>query len=276
MKTKTLITALALVCTAALTAGTVAAAPFAYRQQSRLGWNSVQKVDVGGEAESNEGVVFALPLLNNAVREYFGLEEGEALTEDMTAQIETIEFRLSMWQDGLVKLEGYEDKYAVKCIINGGALIGEDGETCESIAENILDRTFNGRKGLLGYEVLPVTVRSSCLRADEIADEWLRTKMNAFYTTKSMAILELLEPAAAEEVLKMHPALAVDDLSFLDPMAKPRELAELLKDGMETGIVNADAILDSMVIEISKQDIARIPNAFSIRCEDGFTVEYVN
>lgn len=268
MKHKKLIPVV-LLCTTAMLAGTVTAAhPLT---NSTFVWKTR-----AAEEKAADEVQFQSALLGNAIREYFGLEEGEALTRDMTAQIESITFCLSVWQDGLVKLEGYEDKYAVKCIVNGGAILDGDGESYPSINEELpmFEQGFNGKKSVFGYEPLPITVRTKYLRTDEITDDWNRNKMMAFYIDKDITN-PALEPEAVEELLLMHPCLALDGFSYIDPMAKPRELAELLKIGFESGIVNEDTILDSTVIEIPKTDIANFPLAFTITCDDGFILEHV-
>lgn len=273
MKKRNLITAAALVCTASMLAGTVTAAhPLT---DATFIWNTGNAQETAAAAEE---VKFESALLEGAIREYFGLEDGEALTRDMMAQIKTIDFCTSVWQEGLVKIEGYENKIAVKCIINGGAILDEDGTAFPSINPELpmYEQAFNGMKSVFGYEALPVTVRTKYLETDDIADEWNRVKMSSFYTNKDIAD-PMLEPEAVEELLMMYPALALDSFVFIDPMAKPRELAELLRMGFEFGLVNEETILDGTVIELSKSgDISNFPYAFKISCEDGLTVQHVD
>ena len=226
--------------------------------------------------EEDIPVEFESPLLENALREYFGLTEGQPLTVAMAAQVKNIDFYISMWQDGLVKLEGYENKTAVKCVINGGAILDGSGTAYPSVNPELplYEDVFNGMKSVLGYEALPVTVRTKNLETDKIADEWNRMKMSAFYTTKNIAD-PTLDAETAAELLRMHPALAVDGLSFVDPMAMPRELAELLRMGLEFGLINEETILDGTTVVLPMADIVKLPALEEISF-DNLSVEYVN
>lgn len=225
---------------------------------------------------SEAEVVLESPLLNNAVREYFGLTDEHPLTEAMAAQIKTIEFCISIWQDGLGKLEGYENKTAVKCIINGGALLDEDGTAYPSIHPELgsYETMFNGKKSVLGYEALPVTVRTKYLEADSIPDEWNQMKMKAFYTVKDSAD-PMLEAEAVGELVTRFPAAVLDSLVFLDPMAMPRELAELLRMGLEFGLLNEETIIDGTTVVLPMADIAKLPALEELHF-DNLSVEYVN
>lgn len=225
---------------------------------------------------SEAEVVLESPLLNNAVREYFGLTDEHPLTEAMAAQIKTIEFCISGWQEGLVKIEGYEDKTAVKCIVNGGAILDENGTAYPSVNPELpmYEDVFNGMKSVFGYEALPVTVRTKYLEADSIADDWNRVKMQSFYTVKDSAD-PMLEPEAVEELLIRFPATALDSFVFIDPEAKPRELAALLDIGFAFGLVNEETIIDGTTVVLPMADIAKLPALEELHF-DNLSVEYVN
>lgn len=225
---------------------------------------------------SEAEVILESPLLNNAVREYFGLTDEHPLTEAMAAQIKTIEFCISGWQEGLVKIEGYEDKTAVKCIVNGGAILDENGTAYPSVNPELpmYEDVFNGMKSVFGYEALPVTVRTKYLEADSIADDWNRVKMQSFYTVKDSAD-PMLEPEAVEELLIRFPATALDSFVFIDPEAKPRELTELLDIGFAFGLVNEETIIDGTTVVLPMADIAKLPALEELHF-DNLSVEYVN
>ena len=225
----------------------------------------IEEEDVPVELES--------PLLENALREYFGLDENQPLTQGMLEQVRRIDFCTSLWQEGLVKIEGYENRTAVKCIINGGALTDAEGKDLLSFDLPLWDM-FGGKQGMFGYEALPVMVRTSFVPFDSIADEWYRMKMKSFYVSKDITD-PLLEPEAAEEMLTMYPILAADAFSILDPEAKPRELAELLRIGLEAGIVNTETILDGTTVVLPMTDIAKLPAGTELYF-DNLSVEYVN
>ena len=269
MKKRNLMTAAALVCTASILAGTVTAAhPLT---KARFVW---EMEETAAPAATAAAVEFESALLGNALREYFGLDEGQPLTQEMIDQVRTIDFYISVWQEGLVKIEGYEDKTAVKCIVNGGAILDENGTAYPSISPETGDM-FNGIKSVFGYEALPVTVRTKYLEADDIPDEWNRVKMKAFYTVKDSAD-PTLEPRAVEELLIRFPATALDSFVFLDPMAKARELAALLDIGFEFGLVNEETILDGTVIELPWNDMEKLSGLIEVVCGDSIDVEYVN
>lgn len=223
--------------------------------------------------EEDIPVEFESALLENALREYFGLEEGQPLTQRMIDQVRRIDFCGSLWQEGLVKIEGYEDKTAVKCIINGGALTDAEGKDLLSFDLSLWDM-FGGKQGMFGYEALPVMVRTSFVPFDSITDEWNRMKMKSFYVSKDITD-PLLEPEAVEEMLTMYPILAADAFSILDPMAKARELAELLRIGFEFGLVNEETILDSITVVLPMSDISKLPAGTELYF-DNLSVEYVN
>ena len=223
--------------------------------------------------EEDIPVEFESPLFENALREYFGLEEGQPLTQRMIEQVRRIDFCGSLWQEGLVKIEGYEDKTAVKCIINGGALTDVEGKDLLSFELSLWDM-FGGKQGMFGYEALPVMVRTSSVPFDSITDEWNRMKMKSFYVSKDIKD-PLLEPEAVEEMLTMYPILAADAFSILDPMAKARELAELLRIGFEFGLVNEETILDSTTVVLPMSDISMLPAGTELYF-DNLSVEYVN
>ncbi len=269
MKKRNLMTAAALVCTASVLAGTVTAAhPLT---KARFVWETEE---TAAPAATAAAVEFESALLGNALREYFGLDEGQPLTQEMIDQVRKIDFYISVWQEGLVKIEGYEDKTAVKCIVNGGAILDENGTAYPSISPELGD-VFNGIKSVFGYEALPVTVRTKYLGADDIPDEWNRVKMKAFYTVKDSAD-PTLEPRAVEELLIRFPATALDSFVFLDPMAKARELAALLDIGFEFGLVNEETILDGTVIELPWNDMEKLSGLIEVVCGDSIDVEYVN
>lgn len=225
----------------------------------------IPEEDIPAELES--------PLLENALREYFGLDENQPVTLGMLEQVRRIDFYISVWQDGLVKIEGYEDKTAVKCIINGGALTDAEGKDLLSFDLSLWDM-FGGKQGMFGYEALPVMVRTSFVPFDSIADEWNRMKMKSFYVSKDITD-PLLEPEAVEEMLTMYPILAADTFSILDPEAKPRELAELLRIGLEAGIVNTETILDGTTVVLPMADIVRLPEGTELYF-DNLSVEYID
>ena len=166
-----------------------------------------------------------------------------------------------------------EDKTAVKCIINGGALTDAEGKDLLSFDLSLWDM-FGGKQGMFGYEALPVMVRTSFVPFDSITDEWNRMKMKSFYVSKDITD-PLLEPEAVEEMLIMYPILAADAFSILDPMAKARELAELLRIGFEFGLVNEETILDSTTVVLPMSDISKLPAGTELYF-DNLSVEYVN
>ncbi len=224
-------------------------------------------------AEDEVPVDFESPLLENALREYFGLDENQPLTQGMIERVRRIDFCTSLWQEGLVKIEGYENKTAVKCIINGGALTDAEGKDLLSFDLPLWDM-FGGKQGMFGYEALPVMVRTSSVPFDSITDEWNRMKMKSFYVSKDITD-PLLEPEAVEELLTMYPILAADAFSILDPMAKAREKAELLKIGLEAGIVNEETIIDGTTVVLEMDDIVKLPTGTELYF-DNLSVEYVN
>ena len=237
----------------------------------------VWEVKKPAKTAAAEEVHFQSALLENAIREYFGLDEDQPLTKSMMKQVKTIDFCISGWQEGLVKIEGYENKTAVKCIVNGGAILDENGTAYPSVNPELpmYEDVFNGVKSVFGCEALPVTVRTKYLEADSIADDWNRVKMQSFYTVKDSAD-PMLEPQAVEELLIRFPATALDSFVFIDPEVKPRELAELLRIGLEFGLVNEETILDGTSIELSKSgDIVNFPYAFKISCEDGLEIQHI-
>ena len=269
MKKRNLMTAAALVCTASVLAGTVTAAhPLT---KARFVWETEE---TAAPAATAAAVEFESALLGNTLREYFGLDEGQPLTQEMIDQVRTIDFYISVWQEGLVKIEGYEDKTAVKCIVNGGALTDAEGKDLLSYDLPLWDM-FGGKQGMFGYEALPVMVRTSFVPFDSITDEWNWMKMKSFYVSKDITD-PLLEPEAVEEMLTMYPILAADAFSILDPMAKPRELAELLRIGFEFGLVNEETILDGTVIELPWNDMEKLSGLIEVVCGDSIDVEYVN
>ena len=71
------------------------------------------------------------------------------------------------------------------------------------------------------------------------------------------------------------PAAALDSFVFLDPMAMPRELAELLRMGLEFGIINEETILDGTVVVLPMADIVKLP-ALEEMYFDNLSVKYVN
>ncbi len=223
--------------------------------------------------EEDIPVEFESLLLENALREYFGLEEGQPLTQGMIEQVRRIDFCGSLWQEGLVKLEGYEDKTAVKCIINGGALTDAEGKDLLSFDLPLWDM-FGGKQGMFGYEALPVMVRTSFVPFDSITDEWNRMKMKSFYVSKDITD-PLLEPEAVDEMLTMYPILAADAFSILDPEAKPRELAALLDIGFAFGLVNEETIIDGTTVVLKMDDIVKLPTGTELYF-DNLSVEYVN
>lgn len=275
MKKRNLMTAAALVCTASILAGTVTAAhPLT---KARFVWETEETAAPAAAAAPAEAAVeFESALLGNALREYFGLDEGQPLTQEMIDQVRTIDFYISGWQEGLVKIEGYEDKTAVKCIVNGGAILDENGTAYPSVNPELpmYGDVFNGMKSVFGYEALPVTVRTKYLEADSIADDWYRAKMSSFYVCKDSAD-PMLEPRAVEELLIRFPATALDSFAFIDPEAKPRELAELLRIGFEFGLVNEETILDSTTVVLPMSDISKLPAGTELYF-DNLSVEYVN
>ncbi len=280
MKKKVLITAAALVCAAAMAVGAAAASI----PKSITGWHSLSRATLVWEKElvgETEEVKLESSILENAIREYFGLSEDEILTADMAAQVEYIDFVPSLWQDGLVMLEGYEDKYAVKCIINGGAVIADDGQKLPSYNEQLFDfdeqlfDLMNGVKGVIGYEVIPVMARSQYLDLIEkkITDEFTYYKFDSFYTRKTLAGLDA---EGIAYLTTLYPCVEVDEFAVVDPLVKPREMQELLRIAFAFGVANEDTILDSGVIEIPSSDYDKLPGLILVTADEGLTVETVD
>jgi hypothetical protein len=58
-------------------------------------------------------------------------------------------------------------------------------------------------------------------------------------------------------------------------MAMPRELAELLRMGLEFGLLNEETIIDGTTVVLPTADIAKLPALEELHF-DNLSVEYVN
>lgn len=250
MKKRNLITAAALVCTASMLAGTVTAAhPLT---DATFVWET-RKTE-----EKAEEVKIELSMLNNALRQYFGLDENEPLTADLLEQVTSIRFRLSKYNGNLKgELEGMT---AVKCVINDGVLPGA-----------VYSASSNERYGELGYEIVPVVVRAKYFDTATIADDWDRNKLASFFVVKDSDDPRLTERAVAE-LNTMYPNTLVDAIAVCDPDTKPRELAELASLAVEHGLANMDTLIDGPVIPLHYADTELFPNLETVELLDGLGV----
>lgn len=204
-----------------------------------------------------ENVEFELAMLNGALREYFGLAEGEALTTELLAGVHSIRFERSVF-DGNLPAE-YEGKTAVKCIINEGLLPGVE------VAEAPVD------EALIAYEVMPTTVRAKYFDLSAVTDEWLNMKLNAFYVIKD-ANDPSLEPEGVADMKQLFPNVAVDAIAVLDPYAKDRELAELANIFAEYELLALDTLIDGVEIVITKEDAMKLPSEFTVSSSEDLTL----
>lgn len=210
---------------------------------------------------TEENVEFESAMLDGALREYFGLEEGEPLTDELLATVTTIDFEYSVFNGNLPA--EYADKTAVACVINGGLLPGVEAfETSSDMPYEV------------AYEVIPTIVRSKYFTADAIADDWNSAKACSFYITRDVNDPNL-EPEGVEAMKKISPNSAADSVVHLDPYADDRELAELAKIFAENELLNLDTLIDGTVIEIPKADIMKLPSLETINCADDLTVEHI-
>ncbi len=245
MKKKNLTRALALLCTGILAAGSVTAAV----PKSLTGWHGLSRASFPWLTEAEEAEPqIRMPMLENALREYFGLAEEEALTDEHLGQVEVIGFERSAFDGNLP--DGYEGKTAVKCVINEGVLPGAPYH----------DSDF-------GYELIPFVVRAQYLDLSVFLDEWKHDKFFSFYTLKDTSDPLLTERGVAE-VQALFPNTIADALYFLDPMAKPRELRELARMALEYGFANEDTLIDGTEIALSAEDAALFPNLAAVTFTD--------
>ncbi len=245
---------LAVLGAAALTAGTVIAVhPLT---NATLVW------EIRRPAEE---VRLELPMLENALRQYFGLDEDDALTADLLEQVTSIRFRLSKYngnlEGDLEGLKGLEGKTAVKCIINDGVLPGA-----------VYSARSNEYYGELGYELVPMIVRTKYFDMSQITDEWHRNKFMSFFVVKDCNDPTLTERAVAE-INAMMPNTLVDSLTVCDPEAKARELRELANLAVQYGLANLDSLIDGMVIPLTTADTELFPNLETVELLDGLLAE---
>lgn len=245
---------LAVLGAAALTAGTVIAVhPLT---NATLVWEI---------RRPSEEVRLELPMLENALRQYFGLDADDALTADLLEQVTSIRFRLSKYngnlEGDLEGLKGLEGKTAVKCIINDGVLPGA-----------VYSARANEYYGELGYELVPVMVRMKYFDVSKITDEWDRNKFLAFFTQKDPNDPMLTERAVAE-INAMMPNTLVDALMVCDPEAKTRELRELANIAVQYGLANTDTLIDGMEVPLTAADTERFPNLETVEFLDGLFAE---
>lgn len=246
----------AVVCTVLIAASAGAAVTAAFPQKL-TGWLGLS--DDAYVWKKGEEVQIELPMLRNALRQYFGLDEDEPLTTDLLEQVTSIRFRLSKYNGNLAgDLEG---KTAVKCVINDGVLPGA-----------VYSERANELYGELGYELVPVMVRMKYFDASKITDEWNRTKFMSFFTQKDPADPLLTERAVAE-INAMMPNTLVDALMVCDPEAKARELRELANIAVEYGLANMDTLIDGMVIPLTTADAKLFPNLETLEFLDGLLTE---
>ena len=207
MKHTRLIRTASLLCTAALLAGAGISAATPARERTST-WHPLTGARFVWETAEEE-TEFGLPMLENAVRQYLGLTEDEPLTEDLLAGITSITFSLSDFGEHLNQTP-YEGRTAVKIVFNHGALPG--------VAEPE-DIGY-------AYEAVPRVIRTEYFDVSAITDEWLYNKFRSFYTVKDPAD-PLLTPEGVAEMTARFPNTQAGALTYLDPMAKPRELKEL-------------------------------------------------
>lgn len=281
MKNKKLIVLTALICAAVAAAGTVYAAHSLKNATFAGGITTPDKnveevadVDEKEEAPAikdtaekvadtaiEENVEFESAMLDGALREYFGLEDGEPLTDELLATVTTIDFKYSVFNGNLP--EEYADKTAVACIVNGGLLPGiEAFETSSDMPYEV------------AYEVIPTIVRSKYFTADAIADDWDSAKACSFYITRDVNDPNL-EPEGVEAMKKISPNSAADAIVQIDPYADDRELASLAEIFAKNELLNLDTLIDGTVIEIPKSDIMNLPSLEIINCADDLTVEHI-
>lgn len=213
-------------------------------------------------ATADENVELESVMLNGALREYFGLDDGEPLTDELLATVTNITFKRSVFDGNLP--EEYADKTAVACIVNGGLLTG--AELPEVVSSEMPYE--------VSYEVIPTIVRSKYFTADAISDDWNSVKAQSFYITRDVND-PLLEPEGVEAMKQISPNSAVDAIVVIDPYAKDRELAELAQIFAENELLNLDTLIDGTVIEIPKEDIMKLPSLETIDCADDLTIEHV-
>ena len=250
MKHTRLIRTASLFCTAALLAGTGISAASPARERTS-NWHPLTGARFVWETDAADEVQFGLPMLENAVRQYLGLKEGEILTEDLLAGITSITFSLSDFGEHLNQTP-YEGRTAVKIVFNHGALPG--------VAEPE-DIGY-------AYEAVPRVIRTEYFDVSAITDEWLYNKFRSFYTGKDPAD-PLLTPEGVAEMHARFPNTQAGALTYLDPMAKPRELKELFVIADEFGLVNTDTFLDGTVLPLTYEDAGHFPDLEIIEFESG-------
>jgi len=256
--------AAAIACTAliagAVGTGTSVTAAF---PQKLTGWLGLS--DDAYVWKKGEEVQIGLPMLENALRQYFGLDADEPLTADLLEQVTDIRFRLSKYNGNLEgeleSLKGLEGKTAVKCVINNGVLPGA-----------VYSARTNELYGELGYELVPVVVRAKYFDVSQITDEWHRNKFMSFFTQKDPADPLLTERAVAE-INAMMPNTLVDALMVCDPEAKARELRELANLAVQYGLANMDTLIDGMEIPLTEADLALFPNLETVEYLDGLSAD---
>ena len=246
----------AAVCTVLIAASAGAAVTAAFPEKL-TGWLGLS--DDAYSWKKGEEVQIELPMLENALRQYFGLDADEPLTADLLEQVTSIRFCLSKYNGNL---EGdLEGKTAVKCVINNGVLPGA-----------VYSARANEFFGELGYELVPMVVRTKYLDMSQITDEWHRTKFASFFVVKDSNDPTLTERAVAE-INALMPNTLVDSLTVCDPEAKERELRELANLAVEYGLANTDTLIDGMVIPLTAADTELFPNLETVDFLDGLLAE---
>lgn len=245
MKKTTITRTVALLCTGILAVGTVTAV--AAVPTSLTGWTGLSR-NAFTWLLGAEKADIQLPMLENALREYFGLDEDESLTTDHLAQVTSIRFERSPFDGNLP--EEYDGKTAVKCVINEGVLPG-----------------VPYHENNFGYEVVPTTVRVQNFVTDSITDEKDSIKFRAFYTKKDANDPQLTELGVAE-MQALFPNTLSAALYILDPMATPRELRELAQIALNYGFANTETLIDGTEIDLTEEDAAQFPNLTEVVFDD--------
>lgn len=218
--------------------------------------------------KTTDSVSFDSELLENAIREYYGVPADDALTKAQVDDIRKIDIYLSKCNDGLQKLDGYAGKFALHVVVNDGALPDGNGGLSDSVGEGIYE-TFGGSRGVLGYDPLPIVTHAQSLKdvISKITDDYSFNKFNSFYIIKSTAGLD---DEGIEELGELFPACVEADasLAVIDPMTKEREFTALLDIAVEFGFINEDAIVDSLDIEFSESDMEKLSCPININIEN--------
>lgn len=248
----------AIACTVliAVSAGAAVTAAF---PEKLTGWLGLS------DGKKGEEVQIELPMLENALRQYFGLDADEPLTADLLEQITSIRFCLSKYngnlEGDLEGLKGLDGKTAVKCVINNGVLPGA-----------VYSARANEYFGEFGYELVPMIVRTKYFDMSRITDEWHRNKFMSFFVVKDTNDPLLTERAAAEINARM-PNTLVDSLTVCDPEAKERELRELANLAVQYGLANTDTLIDGMEVPLHYADTELFPNLETVELLDGLLAE---